>query len=92
MEYHITVVAQAKAARDAVIMYSLSREKYLKDEKEKEKYVKLNKFKANTKEAEAEAEAAEEDKEVEKVKRTVPQIIKEDGVTQAEAIIIFNKQ
>ena len=87
-----TVVAQAKAARDAVIMYSLSREKYLKDEKEKEKYVKLNKFKAKTKEAEAEAEAAEEDKEVEKVKRTVPQIIKEDGVTQAEAIIIFNKQ
>jgi len=67
-----TVVAQAKAARDAVIMYSLSKEGYIKDEKEKEKYVKLNKFKAKTKEAEAEAEAAEEDTGQENLSPTNP--------------------
>jgi len=54
-----TAVAQAKAARDAVIMYSLSKEGYLKDEKEKEKYIKVNKGKAKPKE-EIEDEAAEE--------------------------------
>lgn len=34
----------------------------------------------------------EANKEAEKEKRTVPQIMKEDKVTQAKAIIIFNKQ